>query len=180
MPAIAGRPFVRISKLGLCWDAIEQHFAILDDLVGEVLSNVNVLGELPTTDYVVSALGTRFVALSSTRVWETFGQSPAAQGASRDIAHHSLQTTLSSTQPLSGQSRSLLHLPSPHHWGLVVKQKVDVDSLEELFPQSESAYPESKSWKCLTLCQYVILKLGMPSSLPLNILHQTMLCCPVG
>jgi hypothetical protein len=39
----------------------------------------------------------------------------------------------------------------------------EVDLLDELFPQSESAYPERKSRRDPAQARYVIRKLGRPS-----------------
>ena len=41
----------------------QQHFSILDDFVGEVLPDVNVLGSLTAADDVVTPLNTRRVVL---------------------------------------------------------------------------------------------------------------------
>ncbi len=43
-----------IRELGRCGDADDQHLAILNDLVGEALPDVDVLGSLPSADDVVT------------------------------------------------------------------------------------------------------------------------------
>ena len=63
MPATAERVVQAlgedIRELGRRGDADEQHLAILNDLVGEVLPDVDVLGSLPATDDVVTPLVSR-------------------------------------------------------------------------------------------------------------------------
>ncbi len=50
-----------ILELGRSGDADEQHLAILNNFVGEVLLDVDVLGSLPSADDVVTPLDARRV-----------------------------------------------------------------------------------------------------------------------
>ena len=50
-----------IRELGRRGDADEQHLAILNNLMGEVLPNVDVLDSLPSADDVVTPLDARRV-----------------------------------------------------------------------------------------------------------------------
>ena len=67
-----------IRELGRRGDAdavgTRQHLAILNDLVGEVLPNVDVLGSLPSADDVVTPLDARRVVFVDGRI-------PYARGA---------------------------------------------------------------------------------------------------
>ncbi len=58
-----------IRELGRRGDANEQHLAILDDLVGDVLPDVDVpvLGSLPSTDDVVTPRRVVFVGRRARR-----------------------------------------------------------------------------------------------------------------
>ncbi len=62
MPAIAGSALGEdIRELGRRGDADKQHLATLDDLVGEVLPDVEVLGSFPSANDDVSPLDARRV-----------------------------------------------------------------------------------------------------------------------
>ena len=71
MPATEGSagPGEDVRELGRSGDADEQHLAIqvLDDLVGKVLPNVDVLGSLPSADDVVTPLDARRVVFVDRR-----------------------------------------------------------------------------------------------------------------
>ena len=56
-----------IRELGRRGDADEQHLAILNNLVGEVLPNVDVLGSLPSFDDVVTPIDARRVVFVERR-----------------------------------------------------------------------------------------------------------------
>ncbi len=102
-------------KISASWDAVayEQHLAILNNFVGEVLPDVDVLGSLPSTDDVVTPLDARrvvFVNRRGRRLGEphTLEELAEVQNlASRRRCRLVLRLCCS-------QSRCLLHLGFPH------------------------------------------------------------------
>ncbi len=56
-----------IRELGRRGDSDEQHLAILNNFVGEVLPDVDVLGSLPSADDVVTPLDARRVVFVDRR-----------------------------------------------------------------------------------------------------------------
>ena len=80
-----------IRELGRRGDADEQHLAILNDLVGEVLPNVDVIGSLSAAD--VTSLDTRRLVLVDRR-----GYAWANPIRSRSLPRY--MTSLPPTPPL--------------------------------------------------------------------------------
>jgi hypothetical protein len=104
------------------------HIAILDDFVGEVLPDVNVLGSLSSTDDVVSPLDARRVVLVHGQGDSLSESQPLEEVAEvQDI--HSCSQRRVVLQLCRRQSSSLLHLGPPHDssWGLIEQRSLMTD-----------------------------------------------------
>ena len=110
-----------VRELGRSGDADEQHLVILDDLVGEVLQDANVLGSLPSTYDVVSPLDARRVVdRRGRRVGETHTLEELAEAQDLSFRRRNSIVLLHCRR----QSSSLLHLGFPLDWSLVLKHQV--------------------------------------------------------
>ena len=98
----------------------EPHLAVLNDLVGEVLPNVDVLGSLTAADDVVAPFNTRRVVLVD-RGRFPLPESESAQKVSevQDLTARSRCRVVLGLR--SRERRRLLHLRLPHDRRLVVQ-----------------------------------------------------------
>ncbi len=103
-----------IRELGRRGDADEQHLAILKNLVGEVLADVDVLGSLPSLDARRVVLVDR--DLRGRRLGEPHTLEELAEV--QNLASRRRSSIV--LRLCRRQSRSLLHLGFPHDRSLVV------------------------------------------------------------
>jgi hypothetical protein len=141
------------------WYLDEPHRAILNDFVGEVLPNVDMLGLFPSADDVVApfdARGVVLVYLGGLLLLEseTVQRSPEVQNPqpAADAEKYSAPAVESAVVFCIFD----FHIIGDLLYSITIS---DVDLRDELLPQSASAYPDKRSISFVPL-RYLILKLG--------------------
>ena len=141
----------------------QQHLSILDDLVGEVLPDVNVLGALTAADDVGAPFDTRRVVLVD-RGRLLLPETESVHNFSTSALRYKTSQPAADAEYYSAsavESAVVFCIFDFHMIGdLLYSMTVpDVDLREVLLPQSAFAYPDKRSTSFIPQ-RYSILKLG--------------------